>query len=670
MLLVTIIALSLPQSLAFANENTQANQNDAFIATGESKTESTDSTVKQDSNSNPTNTSNDAVTPSSNVEQGIEGSNQNTTDGTVVPDDTDTNDGTTQDPSNPVPTTEQPTNSTIEGDGLLVLYMNSTKMEQNGQVYQSTSPMTVKKGVSYVGIRSLTKQIGYQFTYLPDTKEFVINYEGHELKFKVDTIDYMVDGVQQTMRGAVYQENNVTMVPLTAIMNALNIPYTVDGKKVILQLQTEEPEPAPAPIPPVAYFTTDKTEYRIGEKITITDQSTPGNSEIVTRGWSTNWQSSKPAFFTSGPQTIFLTVTDKNGLTSEYGVTIKITDEVLYTEAQFNFLFTEVGQKFPLGEKNVLGFDRVPFTYTTEPYTLFRSSGPETVTTEGILYSDIIQGNTRFMIHHNNKLGERAKLYVIAQNNNLTESTITTESYGVAGPSEHPDITGRVSFQRYLDNTLSGSKRSDITLQPGESKLIMTDLSASTMGQGQVLSLFGDVYSDYPIQYTVVIVKASSDPLQSVLTLPNLDPKESIVRGTFTDSTRVFRYTELLGTKDSRLPLTDNAVDLFQQGYDGIMGTSAVNSGNYGVLYKLQLERVAPNTLITFNPRGGLFLGSAMVNGKVVTFSHSDATPTTSASVLYRTGSTEEKVEIILTPSAGSNMPFNLLFMPMPAKKN
>ena len=655
-----IFALIMPQSLAFAEQ-------------------SVDSTKKLEDTAN-TSTSTQEPSSDSASKEGTTVEQNTNSDSTTPVDPTKEVDPTTPvDSTNPVtdegkpstevdPTTEQ--NATTEGDGLLVLYMNSTKMEQNGQVFQSTSPMIVKKGVSYVGVRSLTKQIGYQFTYLPETKEFVIAYEGHELKFKVDTTEYIVDGAQQTMRGAVYQENNVTMVPLTAIMSALNIPYTVEGKKVVLQLQTGGEEPEPEPIPPVALFTTDKAEYKIGEKIYVSDQSTPGNSEIVARKWSDNWQSQKPAFFSAGPKSITLTVTDKNGLTSEHTVTINISNEVLYTEAQFNMLFTEVGQKFPLGEKSVLSFDRVPFTYTPQPYTLFRSSGPETVTTEGILYSDIIQGNTRFMIHHGNKIGEKAKLYVIAENNNMTETTISTQSYGVAGPSEHPDITGRISFQRYLENSLTGKKSGDTTLLPGESKLILTDLSASIMGQGQVLSLFGDVYSDNPIKYTVVIVKASSDPLNAITTLPNLDPKESIVRGTFTDSTRVFRYTELVGAKDQRLPLTDNSIDLFQQGYDGIMGTPAINSGNYGVVYKLELERVAPNTLITFNPRGGLFLGAAMVNGKVVSFSHSDETPTTSASVLYRTGSSEEKVEIILTPSAGSNMPFNLLFMPMPQKKN
>lgn len=38
-------------------------------------------------------------------------------------------------------------------------------------------------------------------------------------------------------------------------------------------------------------------------------------------------------------------------------------------------------------------------------------------------------------------------------------------------------------------------------------------------------------------------------------------------------------------------------------------GTYVSNAGNFGVLYKIVLDRVAANTLITFNPRGVLIWG-------------------------------------------------------------
>ncbi|MGU3569606.1 hypothetical protein [Paenibacillus sp. D51F] len=97
----------------------------------------------------------------------------------------------------------------------------------------------------------------------------------------------------------------------------------------------------------------------------------------------------------------------------------------------------------------------------------------------------------------------------------------------------------------------------------------------------------------------------------------------------------------------------------------------ATNSGNYGVLCKIVLEHVAPHSLLTFNPRGGLFRGSALVNGSVVTFSHLGAAAATDPnSVLYRTGASEESVEIWISPTAGSNLLFCLQLSPLPSVRN
>src|SRR5690606_30908195 len=111
-------------------------------------------------------------------------------------------------------------------------------------------------------------------------------------------------------------------------------------------------------------------------------------------------------------------------------------------------------------------------------------------------------------------------------------------------------------------------------------------------------------------------------PLAVVDTLPVLDPIQSVMRGTFTDSTRIFEHYETIGGgKNYRLSLTDNSADPFQIGTDTVLGVSSVNAGNYGVIYKIKL-RVAPRTLITFNPRGGLYMGAALINGNLVSFSH------------------------------------------------
>ncbi|USB33001.1 stalk domain-containing protein [Paenibacillus sp. YPG26] len=624
------------------------------------------------------------------------------------------------------------------GRGQLILYMNSSRMEQDGRVYTATHAMTVKKGVSYVGIRSLVDRVGYQIAYDAKTKETIITYAGNELRFKTGSSSYRVNGVSKTMRGASYQDKNVFMVPLTAITQALNIPYSVSGKKVIVQLSTKpvatftvqsgeifagqtilnfvtksyspkglqivnerwtgRPDQdmfqsagtypvtysvqdssgewsAPFTVnikvvnpnvPPVAQFVTNKAEYKMGELVTVTDQSTDEEGAITDRKWANK----QLAYFTPGPQMISLTVKDKHGAESTIEKTINITNESLYTEDQFYKLFTPIGQNLQINGAGVLNYNKIPFTYTTEPYTLFRDSGPESVTSEGILYQDTITGLTRFMIHHRNRLGGKAKVYLIAKNMDSQNAKIDYLSYGTAGPNQHPELTGRLSVQRYFENYQSGVKEKTVTLAPGETRVIFEDLNALALNQEDVISLFGDLYSDSQVQYTVLIVKADNDPIKALSTLPALDPRESIIRGTFSDSTRVFDYSELIGNTNMRLHLTDNTADPFQTGTDGIMGTPATNSGNYGVLYKIKLHRVAPNTLITFNPRGGLYMGAALVNGNVVSFSHSGSVNVPNqTSVLYRTKDYEENVEIWISPSAGSNMPFALLFMPMPQVK-
>ncbi|GAE04528.1 stalk domain-containing protein [Paenibacillus sp. JCM 10914] len=120
----------------------------------------------------------------------------------------------------------------------LVLLMNSNVMYHNGQQYKAGQPMAVKSGVSYVAIRAMVERAGLTLSYDNATKETIILKDGNELRFTTGSSNYKVNGQVRPMKGAAYQNNNVFMVPLTAITQALDIPYTVNQpeKKVILDL--------------------------------------------------------------------------------------------------------------------------------------------------------------------------------------------------------------------------------------------------------------------------------------------------------------------------------------------------------------------------------------------------------------------------------------------------
>ncbi|AZS17826.1 copper amine oxidase N-terminal domain-containing protein [Paenibacillus lutimineralis] len=619
----------------------------------------------------------------------------------------------------------------------ILIYIDSSKVEQDGKAYQAPRPAIVKNGATYVGLRFMAERLGATVTTDSKTKETIFQLGSVELKYKNNSKSYSLNGTAYPLKTAPYTDNNVLMVPLIPFIQSLNIPYTVDNKTITLQRSTKpvasfkvQPQEIVAgettvtyetnsysPLgldlvderwegkeeiygkpgvysvsysvqdsegvwsdpftltlkvvkpnePPVANFTTDKDVYRMGEPIIYTDLSSDDEDAIVDRVWSNQ----EEAFFTPGSVTISLEVKDRHGALGEFSKTIKIADETLYTREEFYKLFTPVGNKLAVDGYSVKTMEAIPYSYQTEPVTLFRSSGPESISSEGILYQDTITGDARFLLHHKNQLSKPAKLYVLAENPGTSPATVTLNNEAMAGPTSYAEWAGRVSLTRYFEGLLVAKSPQKITLQPGEKRIIWNSINKNPMKPEEIITFTGDLSSDAPVRYTSLLVLANRDPIADLEKLPYLDPNESIVRGTFADSTRVFVYNDPVGARSVKLSLTDNREDPFQQGLDGIKGTEALNSGNYGLVYKLKLNHVAANTLILFNPRGGLFVGSAVVNGEVVTFGHSGKEDISStASVLYRTGNQEESVEIWISPAAGSNLPFVLLFEPIPKKRN
>ncbi|MGG1876808.1 stalk domain-containing protein [Paenibacillus cisolokensis] len=621
----------------------------------------------------------------------------------------------------------------------LVLYMNSARMVQSGREYTAGQTMAVTNGVSYVAIRALVDRVGLRLTYDNTTKETIITRGNDVLRFKTNSNVYIVNGQQRTMKGAAYQSNNVFMVPLTSITQALDIPYRVDqpNKRVILNVSTKpiasftvQPgeifagqtrvrysTSAHSPVgldivderwegrqdlfhepglhtvsysvqdssgqwsdpyyvnievkapntPPVAMFMTDKNEYKIGEKITYINQSydrDPGD-EITYR-----WENNEPAFFTAGRHTVTLVVTDSHGATSSYQKVIQVSSEVMYTRDEFNHLFTEIGDKFTFNGLQVPSMDLVPITRRSEPALLIRSNSPETVYREGIVYREVGVGNTRFMIHHLNATGKRMKMYVVATNINNTPARITTQYTGMGGPIDIPTATGRASVQRYLESMQSADSFKTISLAPGESRVILDDLSRQSLANGHVVSMFADLYTDSPIRYDVIMIDEAKDPIQK---LPHLilQPVDGVHnRGTYADATRIIETYERVGDTPARIAIGDRVNDPNLEGFDGITGVPQSNSGNFGVLYKIKLHRVAPNTLITLNPRGGRYMGAVMVNGNIINVPNSGAVAAPhEATVLYRTGDYERSVEILFTAAPGSSLPVNLLLQPLPESK-
>ncbi|GJM68737.1 hypothetical protein HMSSN036_09530 [Paenibacillus macerans] len=230
--------------------------------------------------------------------------------------------------------------------------------------------------------------------------------------------------------------------------------------------------------------------------------------------------------------TIRLTVVNQFGLSSTTEKTINITNELLYPEDEFNKIFVPVGDKFTFDGGQVPSWNKIQYSYTSEPVTLIRSNSPETVYSKGLLYRENAIGATRFMVHHVNSTGTPKNMYVIATNNNAETTHLSQSFLGFGGPSPFATAAGKVSVQRYFESMQNGNKYKDMWLAPGESKIILNELSEKPLKQGDVISLFADLNSDHMLQYNVVMVDQGEDPISA---LPNLiaPPEDVHNRGTY-----------------------------------------------------------------------------------------------------------------------------------------
>ncbi|WP_339235522.1 stalk domain-containing protein [Paenibacillus sp. FSL R5-0517] len=581
----------------------------------------------------------------------------------------------------------------VDRVGYDVKYDNTTKetiiisgedelrFKTNSKIYTVNGVSRTMKGAAYqqkntfmVPLTSITQALDITYKVNQSAKTVVLNLSTKPVaSFTVQKEVFAGEQVTYTTRSSSPKGLSIVDERWTGRQDSFDQPgvYTVTyavqdssgqwSDPYSVTIKVERPN-----LPPVAMFTTDKEEYKMGEKITYIDQSTDDENAIV----KTEWDNNALAFFVPGPKTVTITVTDKHGASDSYTKMINITGETLYSLSDFNQLFTPVGEKFTFDGGGVPALEKVPFTYYDEPSLLIRSNSPETVNTEGIVYKESSFGQTRFMIHHVNNTGKNVKMYVVATNNNAYTASIEQQNMGFAGPSPFATVAGKLSIDRWFQSMQNGTGQKKVYIQPGESKLILNDLSVLPMKQGQVISLYSDVFSDYELDYNIIMIEENKDPMEVLSSLPVLDRDGVHNRGTYPNATRIITYDQEIGSKPARLPLGDNASDPNLVGTDPMAYTEASNAGNFGVLYKITLNNVAPRTLISFNPRGGRYSGVALVNGQVVQISTGKSvTAPNEQSVMYRTGSYGESVTILFSAAPGSNLPVNLLFTPLPAEK-
>jgi len=418
---------------------------------------------------------------------------------------------------------------------------------------------------------------------------------------------------------------------------------------------------------PIAAFTTDKDTYKLGEPVVYTNKST--DDVGITRN---TWTGNEPTFFTPGKYTITLTVLDAGGLTSTTSKEITVLDEVLYTKDQFYLNFTKIGNKFPIETSLALEIAASPYSIAPEDITITRTNSPEKLLGPAIDYTDTLSGKVRFNVHKQNGAQQELELHLIVTNENSETAYIDVNNYAAAGPATYVTTSGKTAVKRYLQQLLDNEPAQQIALLPGQSYDLFDD-GSKPLKTNQTRTIFAEytVPEDLPLKFTLIVTEKDADPIAVLPTLQQSEHDTKHVRGTFAHGNRMITADKVLGANGAdKLILGDKgekAYDQLLQGIDAITGEAVTNWGNGGVLYKLQLE-VAPNTAIVLNPRGGHYGGSFIVNDKVVELlSNSIIQGPSEAGFLHRTGNKQESVTLMFLVSPGSNMPLNLLFLPLPS---
>jgi PKD repeat protein len=529
----------------------------------------------------------------------------------------------------------------------------------------------VLNGTLMIPLRTVAKNLGIILKAVPNSKNIELSWDSKPVaKFSVSNVNPYAQQTEVAYTDLSYHprglavinerwENNLNLFDQAGTYAVSHWVQDETGKwsdAYTVMITVKPPNQ-----PPVAAFSTDKESYKMGELIRYTDQSTDDENRITSRVWTNN----KRGFFEPGPQTVTLKVTDANGAVNEYSKTVTIENETLYPKEQFDLLYTEIGEKFLISGSDVLKYPAINYVINPMTQTLVRANSPETIVNEGIYYEDAVSGNVRFLVHNYNSRTTPVKVYVIATNEiNNEVATVQVGPVGIGGPSSSVPTVGRSVTGRYLESRLN-PKYSTVQIPPGESRILVPEFSAKAVNPGDTYSMFADFVMDKKLKVQVVIVSDSRDVLSYLPFLSILPIDNSHVRGTFEEANRTVILDQTIGNMKQRMILADNVVDTKLSGMDKTTNMPVLNAGNYGALYTIRLNNVQPHTAIIVNPRGGLYSGAFNVNGTTV-YNTSMLMNSNEAGMLYKTGDAAESVTIEFTPASGSNLPINLLFIPIP----
>lgn len=333
-----------------------------------------------------------------------------------------------------------------------------------------------------------------------------------------------------------------------------------------------------------------------------------------------------------------------------------------------------------------------PVESKDEGGTLLFSDSPESVTEDGILYQDTVQGHARVLYYHLNSSDSDKKVAVVLQSADNQPAIVRVTRGGTSDPSPDYLHVGKMTQMAYFEGEAYG----DIYIGRGRHRLLQESMDTTILHPGDLVYGVYDFSTNRPVKVSVIMYPADANPYDFLEQAHVLPKDEQRLRGTFKGMDRVVTSSKVYDPSvDGTVyfPLADDIHDLYRTGIDATDGSEVKNYGNYGILYKLQIPTMKGGaTQYYLSPLGGIYAGAMTVRTDTTqrrmietpygrpyfgdaTPPESDATQKareeglailTDSTELADLGAYEDDTPVTFefSPPGASNLPINIIMMP------
>ena len=320
--------------------------------------------------------------------------------------------------------------------------------------------------------------------------------------------------------------------------------------------------------------------------------------------------------------------------------------------------------------------------------TLLFSDSPEYVKENGILYTDIVEGDVRLLFYHLNESSVNKRIAVVVENVSDKFNTVDITRGAMSEPSADFLKVGKSVQTGYMEKNFHSS----IYMLKGDRKLLVDDINEYLIKPGQLVYGVYDFYAAHSVRVSVLMYPQTADPLEFVQWAKVLPKDEQRLRGTYSNMNRTLTATKIYDPEEDGIMyimLADDVNDLYKTGIDSTDNSEVKNFGNYGVNYTINIKTKAP-TKIALTPLGGVYAGAMRVNyngeSKMIptpagrTY-FGDKTPKepesvkkareeglsllTTSTELADLGIYEGEVSFEYSPPGASNLPVHIILMPV-----